>query len=371
MIKCRGCGRENEDSYSFCQDCGARLAPPAESPLPGTARPVSGFRPETPPLPRACPPVLEDNQRTSVLEKVPRTGSVPVPAIPVSLPPEEKKATREPTTPRAPVALPGSLQTCRYCGAEVSDRFRFCGMCGRPFQLTGRETDEELAEPAGSKAPQPHLAALLRMKEDETPDFCFYLPFGETLIGREMGDLVFSSDNLLSRRHLRIVVDGRTVTLEDLGSTNGTYLRLKQAVPLQNGDYLLIGKQILRFDLLDGASPKDLPEEAANRTLMLGSLQPTGHARLVKQLFYGQIGNEYLLTEECTTIGREAGDITFRNDTSVSPKHARILRQGSSYLLEDLNSSKGTYVRLRAAKRAGDSDFFVIGNQVFQVRIVS
>lgn len=51
---------------------------------------------------------------------------------------------------------------------------------------------------------------------------------GENLFGRDEDALVWIDDALVSRRHARIVIDETGAVLEDLGSTNGTYLRGKK-----------------------------------------------------------------------------------------------------------------------------------------------
>jgi pSer/pThr/pTyr-binding forkhead associated (FHA) protein len=86
----------------------------------------------------------------------------------------------------------------------------------------------------------------------------YYLQKLETVIGREIGDLVFTEDPFLSRRHAAIVVHGvmpgskdpsRRFSLMDLGSSNGTFLQLREEIRLKNGDHLRIGQQLFRFDL--------------------------------------------------------------------------------------------------------------------------
>jgi len=85
----------------------------------------------------------------------------------------------------------------------------------------------------------------------------YHLQKVETIIGREAGDLVFTEDPFLSRRHAAILVQGgglskghgRRFSLMDLGSSNGTFLQLREEIRLKNGDHLRIGQQLFRFDL--------------------------------------------------------------------------------------------------------------------------
>jgi DNA-binding winged helix-turn-helix (wHTH) protein len=80
------------------------------------------------------------------------------------------------------------------------------------------------------------------------------LPAGEHVIGRDASCTVWIEADDVSRRHARIRVDGPSpgaeVTVEDLGSTNGTYLhgkRLSAVTRLADGDRLRIGSATLVF----------------------------------------------------------------------------------------------------------------------------
>jgi pSer/pThr/pTyr-binding forkhead associated (FHA) protein len=83
----------------------------------------------------------------------------------------------------------------------------------------------------------------------------FHVKKTETVIGRESGDIVFSDDAFLSRRHAVVRVHGvtsvgapRSFTLADLGSSNGTFLQVREEVRLRHGDHFRIGQQLFRFD---------------------------------------------------------------------------------------------------------------------------
>jgi pSer/pThr/pTyr-binding forkhead associated (FHA) protein len=73
---------------------------------------------------------------------------------------------------------------------------------------------------------------------------------GNTLtIGREGCDLNFASDLYMSAAHCKLEEASGKLTLTDMGSRNGTYLRLKQERELANGDYLFIGRKLLRVEI--------------------------------------------------------------------------------------------------------------------------
>ncbi len=59
-----------------------------------------------------------------------------------------------------------------------------------------------------------------------------------------------------------------------------------------------------------------------------------------------KIKDEYPINKEIT-IGRVGGNEIILRDPYVSKKHARIFTNNKSYLIEDLNSSNGTFVNNR------------------------
>src|SRR4051812_26667265 len=71
----------------------------------------------------------------------------------------------------------------------------------------------------------------------------------QIVIGRSSElDMVLVED-MVSRKHAKITVAGGKVTIEDLGSTNGTFVngeKVKQA-RLKEGDRILIGTSILKL----------------------------------------------------------------------------------------------------------------------------
>ena len=73
----------------------------------------------------------------------------------------------------------------------------------------------------------------------------------ETVIGRESGDLVFTNDPFMSRRHAVFSRDpsNNTFSLRDLGSSNGTYLAIRGEQELVPGDHLRIGQHLFRLDV--------------------------------------------------------------------------------------------------------------------------
>jgi pSer/pThr/pTyr-binding forkhead associated (FHA) protein/RNA polymerase subunit RPABC4/transcription elongation factor Spt4 len=68
-------------------------------------------------------------------------------------------------------------------------------------------------------------------------------------MGREGGDLNFPGDLFMSGSHCRVEETHGKFALTDLNSRNGTYVRLKTERELGHGDYLFIGRKLLRVEL--------------------------------------------------------------------------------------------------------------------------
>lgn len=83
----------------------------------------------------------------------------------------------------------------------------------------------------------------------DTTGNAFPVPERGVHCGRERGDILFSEDGYVSGLHCRIgkSSDGLT-TLMDVGSSNGTFIRLKTEHTLVSGDVLLMGQQLFRVD---------------------------------------------------------------------------------------------------------------------------
>jgi len=73
---------------------------------------------------------------------------------------------------------------------------------------------------------------------------------GETILGRAPGGEGSIEDPSVSRRHARVMAGKEGVTIEDLGSRNGTRVRgepLEGAVRLEDGDEVHVGLVAVRF----------------------------------------------------------------------------------------------------------------------------
>ncbi|GAB4247120.1 MAG: hypothetical protein Kow00122_04340 [Thermoleophilia bacterium] len=65
----------------------------------------------------------------------------------------------------------------------------------------------------------------------------------------------------------------------------------------------------------------------------------------------GREGEEIALDADLLTIGRNPESHLFLDDVTVSRHHARIIRDATGFVVEDLNSLNGTYVNRRRVER--------------------
>jgi len=86
-------------------------------------------------------------------------------------------------------------------------------------------------------------------------DKTLMLPPGETILGRDPGCGVWVNVASVSGRHARLVIRGRTAAIEDLQSTNGTFVRgarISKSVDLRDGDVVHLGEVPMTFGTAGG-----------------------------------------------------------------------------------------------------------------------
>jgi pSer/pThr/pTyr-binding forkhead associated (FHA) protein len=188
----------------------------------------------------------------------------------------------------------------------------------------------------------------------------------ETAIGREGCDLPYPDDQLLSARHACLTFSDGRLTLRDLGSEHGVYLKQRQDSELQPGDVFLLGRDLFRF------SVQSLNEGASGTQVMDGApmlYRAPLTARLEHMNFAGEVIEQFTLEKPETNLGRTTGDLVFPNDPYMSGRHARVVAQPGRFLLQDLKSRNGTYRRIRHEVELGDADQFFLGEQLFRVQL--
>ena len=86
---------------------------------------------------------------------------------------------------------------------------------------------------------------LVRILQDGSDGPAYPLTPSKTIFGRKLGNFLFPDDPLLSRQHLQFYERDGEMVAEDLGSSNGTLLRLRGPVPLDRGTVFRMGEVTL------------------------------------------------------------------------------------------------------------------------------
>ncbi len=83
----------------------------------------------------------------------------------------------------------------------------------------------------------------------------FLLDKAELFLGRDPGNDIVINDPEVSRRHARLLKVGETYSIEDLGSTNGTFIRgmrLAAPVTLHPGEVITLGERVIvQYEVID------------------------------------------------------------------------------------------------------------------------
>ena len=107
------------------------------------------------------------------------------------------------------------------------------------------------------------------------------VPEKQIIVGRSSDlDMVLVED-MVSRKHAKIACSADALVIEDLGSTNGTFVngeKVKRA-RLKEGDRVLIGTSIVRVALTDAQSGSGEVREAEARARMQSAAQRTSQVR--------------------------------------------------------------------------------------------
>ena len=123
-----------------------------------------------------------------------------------------------------------------------------------------RVPDDELFEPGraqdgrGAYAPRGSAESELIVEDSEVlaPETRFEIRNGATSIGRSSAsDIVLKSDDYASGSHAQLTRHGGLLYVEDLGSTNGTFVNGRKTVgatPLRHGDSVRVGSTTFRYE---------------------------------------------------------------------------------------------------------------------------
>lgn len=340
MQLCPRCGGHTQAGFSFCQHCGGVLqaAAPARQPAAGdpTADPVA------PTLAQggeeAVAAMLRQGQGAG-MRPVAVAGSIQTPPTPVppSPTPPPGRSAANPTPPAGAKALrPGSSTAIKYPQSAPP--------ATRPWGL------------------------LFSVKRDGTDGDKFPLAGEWVEVGRGAVDLSFE-DRHLAQRHARFEqVAGGGCRVVPIDLLNGVYRRVRAAYAIPSGTQLLLGREVLRFELVE-EEEREVTPLVRHGVALFGSPGRKPWGRLIHLLSNGGWRDVRYLTASEVVLGREEGDVVFRDDEFLSRRHAVLRWQNGQCVLDDLKSSNGTFIRLRGPQPLEHGDVLRMGDQMFRIEL--
>lgn len=270
MIRCYHCGTDNLEGSEYCDECGTKLtaasAPRAAFTPPSYQPPHSSqmaSQAGSPQIPVPPPPPAFTREAITPKPATPYTPPPPPvfhsPHPPATMPPAAPKVvppvqTSVQSPPPVVTAIDAATQTANFNGPTSDLR-------GAPFNPESGQ-HSPINAPAFPSSPMPSIRAKLIIQRGGKIGKEFPIAGTDALIGRWDADGgIFPDVDLdqddpeakVSRRHARVQFLNNQYLIEDLGSTNGTFVnrgpRLLPGIkqPLNNGDEIIVGKTFLKF----------------------------------------------------------------------------------------------------------------------------
>ena len=266
MIRCDNCGTENLDGSDYCDECGTKLDVVIQS----SARPDGGDRPAYEPpsndrRARGNGPIESYDAKGGSAEREDIRAARPYKTIegPPPSPPSFTTSTAipKPARPARGQSPPRVDPRPERQGSDPSPRP--VGPASTLVMSSRSRTDGLRSRDSGG-AVMDLVTAKLVIGRGGRVGKEFPITSVETLVGRWDADSgIFPDVDLdqddpeakVSRRHARIVNQNGHYYVEDLGSTNGTFVnRGRRLLPghrhvLQHGDEIIVGKTFLKFQI--------------------------------------------------------------------------------------------------------------------------
>ncbi len=248
-IACPQCGHTNAPTNIFCGSCGFRVTPGSARAAP--VAPVPGPAPSTVVL-------------TALRADGTEAGTYALPGGTVTVGRETgaifagdsylspRHATFKTQSGQVTVRDEGSLNGVykklqRDSPVELrpGDMFRIGQEIIKYESLAAQASSPDGVERLGSPA-KGYVGRIALIVGRDVTGNAFPIPETGIHLGRERGDVLFPEDGYVSGLHCRIAPETGRVLLTDLGSSNGSFVRLRDEAEVRDGDVLLMGQQLFR-----------------------------------------------------------------------------------------------------------------------------
>ena len=254
------------------------------------------------------------------------------------------------------------------------------------YQLKGKEGDRDLYEVPWderhtTKPPVAHTVVLSagakfslvvpkfkleHIRKDGTVGNIHELKEGKLTVGRIDGDLKFQADPQMGDVHAHFSVDRGQLYVEDLSGGKGVFVRLIATYTLQNGDVVMMGRQVFQFRekseavaaaAATGTAITEVASILNEPVAQFMAVTPTGVDESVR----------FPLHEQEITWGRNKGTYVFPDDGFMSRAHAKVYQRGDTFFLEDIGSRNGTFIKARGKAPVPVGAMVLVGGQLLRV----
>lgn len=299
MAKCIKCGYDNNDDYIFCMQCGHRMK-------------------------------TDSNEEATILTSDDSKGS------------DSFKDN-----------IPKTRVVARFDSTSLEDQGDLPGEKTRVFKPAENRINPQLVE----------------IKDDLSSGRVYDITKTKTSLGRTEGDILYPNDTYLSLKHCVFYYNDGKLSVEDLNSYNGVFIRIKERVKLSSGAYILIGQQLLQFFPFNYKDLMIPDKQETEEIINYYGVSNRKIIALIKQIFSDHSeGNRYYISSESVSIGRQSGDILFPDDKFISNKHATIVYENGDFWLIDNGSSNGVFLQIAGKTEIEDGDNLLVGKQLFEYR---
>lgn len=241
-MKCPRCGAINEPTHKFCSSCGFGLHPGASNPhmAPATAR------------------LIALNPDGSEGVGIPLHGKTTVGRANGGLFAQDmflspRHASFVPVDDTVVVhdeqSLNGvyrRLPADQLFPLEQGQMFRIGQELIQFEQVIASTPDDQGVEHMGAPI-EGYVGRIAMVLGRGTLGTAFPIPETGLNLGRERGEVLFADDGYVSGLHCRLSFDAGQVHLTDLGSSNGTFVRIDGQQRCRDGEILLMGQQLFRI----------------------------------------------------------------------------------------------------------------------------
>lgn len=248
-------------------------------------------------------------------------------------------------------AIEASGRVCPSCGNRNLRSYRFCTRCGRNLLEAIPQATPPQGRLAVLQPPQPRPSIAIS---------------GLATIGSGQTTLALPADPDLEALHARISLGPEGFVLEDAGSRAGTFLQVRGAMPITEGDVVVMGMQAFRFRT---GAPAVTGDDAAGPPSSPRAWPGESTARIERLVQSGRVDGVYPLTSDDLVVGRTEGSVTFPEDPRLSPRHGVVrtvhhASGGPTHVILDLGSQFGTWLRVRGPTLLRARDRILVGRSI-------